>query len=478
MEENRRRFIQAIGAGSVGLLAGCSGGGGDDETTTEGPGGTTSGGKTTSGGGSEITPESVIHQKAGGKDIWDKLDLGHFYYAEYSGDFDVRVKVHSVEQGVSEYAKGGIMFRNSMESDDVHVMTRRGPAGYSNVQWRPEKGSNAGSLTSDIGDGKAKLDKTFWAWHRLVREGDTVKFHVSDNGEDWQLMAELTSDDVNLADEGLLGLAATSHNQAQAVNIYYTGFEGVTPTTAEDLGGPVVSGSVEILDEMPDDIDVPEEPEQTTTTEPEPEAELVNHFTFDGDTITDEVSGDTGSMGGGVSTGASGKAGSAFQFDGEDDYATFPGTSLNGEQATVTGWFNVSAHQDWSRVLQVGGAYDRSPGEGDTTGGWDLEFEGPTKTLTVTTYGPKERPTAIDIEYDTWYFSAVVVDGQNVTWHLFDSDGKVDTVSNEQVRTVLDEAPITFFAGDEHYTAGMIDDVRGFNGALSEDRITSIYEEA
>ncbi len=460
------------------MVAGCSSGNDSTDTATD----TATQEETTSGdstdtetekgseGSMEITPDSVIHQTAGGEDIWDKIDKGHFFYTKHSGDFDVRVQVYSVEQGVNEYAKAGIMFRNSMDPGDVHVMTRRGPAGNSNVQWRPEKGAEAGSLTSDIGEGKSQLDNYFWSWHRLVREGDTIEFHVSSDGEEWQLMAELTGDDVALADEGYLGLAATSHNRAKKANFYYQGLEGVTPAESGDLDGPILSGSVEVLGEMPSDVEPP--------AEPEPAAEKVAHFTFDGDQITDQVSGNTGSMGGGVETGVGGVNGSAFKFNGEDGYATFPGTALDAEQATVTGWFNVSEHQEWSRVMQAGGSYEASPGE--TNGGWDLGFEGPTNNLAVTTYGSqKVRPTKHQIDYGKWYFVAVVFNGANVRMHLFDADGEVATVENAQEgRAVNGEVPITFFAGDTNYTAGMIDDVRGFNGPLSKDRITSIYEES
>ncbi|WP_435361729.1 LamG-like jellyroll fold domain-containing protein [Haloarchaeobius sp. DFWS5] len=478
MKKQRRQFLQALSAGSIGLIAGCTGGDdsadttsetGTQEETTTGDSTETESTETSSGGTQEVTPESVIHQTAGGEDIWDKTDKGHFFYTEQSGDFDVRVNVYSVEQGVNEYAKAGIMFRNSMDPGDVHVMTRRAPSGNSNVQWRPEKGAEAGSLTSDIGEGKAQLDNYFWPWHRLVRKGDTVEFHVSSDGEEWQLMATLTGDDVALGDGGFLGLAATSHNRAQKANFYYQGLEGVTPTEAGDLGGPIVPGSVEILDEMPSDVKPPEKPE--------PAANKIAHFTFDGDQITDTVSGNTGSMGGGVETGVSGKVDSAFKFNGEDGYATFPATGLDAEQATVTGWFNVSEHQEWSRVMQAGGSYEASPGE--TNGGWDLGFEGPTANLAVTTYGSqKVRPTKHEIEYDTWYFVAVVFDGANVALHLYDESGEVAVVENEQKgRGVNAEAPITFFAGDTNYTAGMIDDVRGFDGPLSKDKIQSIYEE-
>lgn len=258
MVKQRRRFLQALGAGAAGLLAGCTGGDGSDgttdtpEATTDSSGGTTTtapqtttdGNQNGGGGGSQ----QLIIQEAGGADIWNGIDRGHFFYKWHDGDFDVKVRVLSVED-TDPNAKGGIMARASMEPDAAHVYVRRRPPGYIVVQWRPSKGAQARSLTSDAGADENEFDGQIpadWQWMRLVREGNTFRAMIGPDGEEWNLLAELTESEVSMPQQSFLGLAATSHNQSEVTTVRYMGLEGVEPSNRNDLDGPIKSGSVTV----------------------------------------------------------------------------------------------------------------------------------------------------------------------------------------------------------------------------------------
>jgi len=259
--------------------------------------------------------------------------------------------------------------------------------------------------------------------------------------------------------------------------------ETATPTEAPTAAPTATRTATATPTDEPTPTDSPtasptptETPTPSPTPTPVPDGNDV-YLPLDGDTPTNEVTGNAATTEGGVTTGASGKVGSVFEFDGSDDALVLGGTGLNKEQATTTAWFNFSGHTDWARVIQVGGDPATAPAD---TGGWSLEFDGGSNTLTVTTYGPKTRDATLDLEPDTWYFTALVLDGESVRWHMFDESGELDAspVETEQPRIVTGAAQLNLMAGDGWYTAGVIDEVRGEDSALSASEVTQRYQDS
>ncbi|WP_226042619.1 pectate lyase [Natrinema sp. DC36] len=236
MENNRRTFIRTIGVGSLAGLAGCSSLTGD-ETTDENPGGN-------GGDGPKI-----ITIDGAGTDIWNTADAGHWFYTQVSGDFDVRVHCTSIEN-TNPHAKGGIMARASTEPRAKNVMIRRRPGYATSPQWRPENGSSTTSTTSEDGQPLSRVDGGMFDgnWQRLERSGDTIRAYGSEDGEEWTLVAEIPSNVMSLPDEVSLGLAVTSHDQANAATAKFRGLEGLDTAdmTSEDLGNPIIKGSVTV----------------------------------------------------------------------------------------------------------------------------------------------------------------------------------------------------------------------------------------
>lgn len=278
MTRKRRTFLRALGAGSLGLIAGCSGDDGTD-TETEGDDGEdetdTATATATSTGTATSTPtdtatatatstpsaqvgdgsDTLISIEAAGEDIWDATDIGHFFYAEVSGDFDARVMMDSIDNSMDAWAKGGLMVRPEMTPSAPHLFARtrtatEGDGFETSVQWRPNGGDAARSVTSDEGEDAAVDEGGVMQvpWQRLERAGDTYNVYASEEGDEWTKLVELTAgEDISIpADSQLVGLAATSHNQSEATTAEFRNLDGIEPTTNEDLDGPFVQGGVTI----------------------------------------------------------------------------------------------------------------------------------------------------------------------------------------------------------------------------------------
>ncbi|MDF9745654.1 hypothetical protein [Natrinema salsiterrestre] len=210
--------------------------------------------------GSINTVETAVDETDGfvvegaGVDIWNRSDEGHFYFTDVSGDFDVAVEVDGLED-TDPYAKAGLMLRESLDPEAKNVMIRRTPGHDTSVQWRPESGGESTSLTSEAGDGESEISggTIDASYQRLVRSGDTLAAYASADGDDWTLLADLSSDAIDLAESGYLGLAVTSHNAGTLCAAEFSELDGVSPTHNRDIGDVDVAGSVSGDDGAPVD---------------------------------------------------------------------------------------------------------------------------------------------------------------------------------------------------------------------------------
>ena len=217
MPQNRRTFLQAIGAGSIATVG---------VTALSTP----------------AAAATIITVKGGGADIWDTADAFHFYYEERSEDFDVRVHNTALER-TSANAKTGIMARESLDPDAKNVMLRRLPDGSVSLQWRPESGAETLSTTSggedesEVADGSLSAD-----WLRLTREGDTFSAYGSADGDDWTLIADLTAENLTFSADALVGIPVTSHNVGTLATAQHRDLSGLDPDTSTDVGDVEVTG--------------------------------------------------------------------------------------------------------------------------------------------------------------------------------------------------------------------------------------------
>ncbi|SFL44214.1 hypothetical protein SAMN04487950_3765 [Halogranum rubrum] len=226
MKSNRRTFLRAIGAGSIGTAA-----------------------LPLSGG--TATAATIITIQGGGADIWNREDAFHFYYQSLTGDFDVVVQNAELER-TDANAKTGLMVRESLDADAKNVMLRRTPDGMVSLQWRPEAGADTLSTTSggedesDVEGGGIEAD-----WVRLKRSGDTVEAYGSTDGNDWTRIAQLGTENLELGSSTYVGVPVTSHKVGTLCTAKLRNLSGISPTTNRDIGEIEVAGSVSVEEGVP-----------------------------------------------------------------------------------------------------------------------------------------------------------------------------------------------------------------------------------
>ena len=168
-------------------------------------------------GSLKTVPEGWL-LRAGGADIWGTQDEGAFAYERVTGDFDVRVRLHSL--GLTHlYAKAGLMARVSLEAESALVYafafpdnrSRNHNTGGYEGHVRETAGAVCRAVYPKVYDPAvpAPFPVTYPnAWVRLTRKGDEFQLFFGRDGVVWNLFHAET---VRLPSELLVGVAATSH---------------------------------------------------------------------------------------------------------------------------------------------------------------------------------------------------------------------------------------------------------------------------
>jgi len=160
----------------------------------------------TSVAGSFGVDGGVYSIEADGADIWGTADAFHYAYKQVSGDFQMTVRVLSIE-ATHEFAKAGIMVRQTLDADSSNVLIA---AAALSSTW-----SNAGSTFQwrSTAGGTSSSSRTLTGYEmpgciRLVRKGNTFTGHLFLDGK-WQQQGNAAT--ITMTDPVYLGLAATSH---------------------------------------------------------------------------------------------------------------------------------------------------------------------------------------------------------------------------------------------------------------------------
>jgi hypothetical protein len=142
---------------------------------------------------------------ADGNDIWGTADAFRYAYKQVSGDFQMTVRVTSLDP-VDVWSKAGVMVRQSLDPGSVNAMiaTSGTSGGGATFQWRPTQGASSSSQRLL----ESAYAVTEPACIRLVRQGSTISGYVFVDGR-WQLEGQTTA--VVLTGPVYIGLAVTSH---------------------------------------------------------------------------------------------------------------------------------------------------------------------------------------------------------------------------------------------------------------------------
>jgi uncharacterized repeat protein (TIGR01451 family) len=183
--------------------------------------------------GSIFVPDSttnVLEVYAGGSDLWNTNDGGHFVYEIRTGDFDAKVRVESLTQ-VDVWTKAGLMARASLNANSANVALLVPPAAGSNAYtFQVRAADGIGTVSYRPAPVRPAYPE---AWVRLRRSGGLFEGLVSSNGVDWTVYASTNLGSAFPATV-YLGLATTAHNNSgtnftRAVYANYT----VTQPTAD-----------------------------------------------------------------------------------------------------------------------------------------------------------------------------------------------------------------------------------------------------
>lgn len=158
----------------------------------------------------------------GGTDIWGLSDQFYFSSLPQKGDFDLKVRVESLESA-DLYTKAGIMARESLEPGSAHaffmVFPDNSPRNKNNggyeFQFREvSQGDSAALYPEDYTTEPPEFPVNYPnTWLRLKRSQDQFEAFYSPDGAEWKVYA---SRKLKLSATLLVGLAVTSHNEQQA----------------------------------------------------------------------------------------------------------------------------------------------------------------------------------------------------------------------------------------------------------------------
>jgi hypothetical protein len=141
-----------------------------------------------------------------GHDIWDPTDAFHHVYKPIEGGAaTLTARVVSV-QNTSEWAKAGVMIRESLDADSPHAMVVVTPGQGAAFQHRPAKGaaSNHMPFTRPVA-------APFWVRiMRIPQDGSFVfRGFVSPDGKNWEQVG--TEVHIQMGAHALAGMAVTAH---------------------------------------------------------------------------------------------------------------------------------------------------------------------------------------------------------------------------------------------------------------------------
>jgi len=138
-----------------------------------------------------------------GADIWGAADAFQYMYQSVSDvEIEIVARVGSIEN-TNEWAKAGVMIRDTLNADSKHAMVIESPAHGARLQCRSTTGGST-SETAGSGIGPPR-------WVRLVRSGNTFNGYESANGSDWALIGSKT---ITMTDPVYVGLPVTSHDNS------------------------------------------------------------------------------------------------------------------------------------------------------------------------------------------------------------------------------------------------------------------------
>jgi WD40 repeat protein/serine/threonine protein kinase len=181
-------------------------------------------------------PTGSYTMTSSGTDIWDTADQFHFAFKTLTGLGSVAVRVDSLEN-THEWDKAGLMIRDTTAPDSAFAAVFITPENRVCLQYRYATGQNALSIHTDAN--AVALPQ----WIRLAREGSVFRAQHSEDGREWKdleggstfpvLATRPAVVNMDLSDPVCVGLALTSHAEAQICEAVFSNFKTTGSVSAD-----------------------------------------------------------------------------------------------------------------------------------------------------------------------------------------------------------------------------------------------------
>ncbi len=195
-----------------------------------------------------VNPDGSFEVVAGGNDTWDNSDSFTFLHQKVTGDFDVRVRVVSLEvdsTAEQDYAKASIMARANDSAGSPNVQVNALPPTGANIFeaiYRPAQDGGTDDLpdrpTPNYGDTPGYPN----AWLRMRRVENQFTTFFSNDGFNWTTRSSVFVDPAQFPRTILVGLSTVAHlgggdNQDNRVRATYADFQFTSGAPAPTVDG-------------------------------------------------------------------------------------------------------------------------------------------------------------------------------------------------------------------------------------------------
>ncbi len=151
--------------------------------------------------------DGSIVMNAIGADIWDVSDQFRYAYKSLNGNGSMVVRVDSIVRS-NEWAKAGVMIRETLEPGSAHAFIAATPEPSHGVSFQRRPVADQASANTDVAD--VELPQ----WVKLTRTGNIFTAQYSADGVTWMDVTPAAPVSIPMAANVYIGLALTSHDVA------------------------------------------------------------------------------------------------------------------------------------------------------------------------------------------------------------------------------------------------------------------------
>jgi alpha-L-fucosidase len=160
--------------------------------------------------GSATYTNGLFTVKGSGADIWGTGDTFNYAYQPASGDCSIQAEVLSV-QNTQSHAKGGVMIRETLNTNSAMAMVDLTPSAGVEFVWRTNTAASAASV------GVAGITAPNWV--KVTRTGNSFVGYYSTNGTAWTVLGTNT---ITMGTGVYVGLPVCAHNNTVTCTATFT----------------------------------------------------------------------------------------------------------------------------------------------------------------------------------------------------------------------------------------------------------------